>query len=241
MQRNHTIPVVLGLALVCGLASFRAAGASVSWDEAVNGGGDAGQLTGTAQVITGSLSDSLTSISGSTTGPTDRDIFKIYINDPANFTIGFSLVSAPAGDTIMALFNSSGLGMVYNDDIDSVLNTDSRLTGASGFVSTAGFYYLAIMGGNQEFASSGGSIWLEGVNPEAEKAPDGAGANFALSGYNFSGPGTDLGNYTVILTGVSPVPEPAYGGFALLALAVAAVGWHNRKSGKLTAELAASR
>jgi hypothetical protein len=202
------------------------------WNET----GDAGELIGTAQVISGSFT--LDGIVGTLSSPTDRDIYQIYISDPTTFDFKVTLTSGNP-DTILAIFNSSGLGLVYNDNI-SGLDLRSQLTGDSGFISTPNIYYLAIMGGGQTFTSAGGNIWNEVAPFEVQKAPDGVGGSGSLIGYAGVGQSPDVGTYVITMSGVTPVPEPAFYGVAFAVMGLAVAGIRSIRSRRKQRQLAAS-
>jgi hypothetical protein len=179
--------------------------------------GDAGQLLSTAQTVTGS--GTLSFIRGMISGDGDVDMFRVYISD-------FSIFSAHTEsqyslrDTQLYLFDSSGFGVAFNDDIDTLGgNERSRLqVGSPLYASRApGIYYLAISSwdndpfwrlnnGNPDYifpAVANGGI---AVGPRA-------GAGALLDWDDMSG--FYQGAYQISLTGVSAVPEPG----SMLALA----------------------
>lgn len=206
------------------------------WNEASGGGGEAGDLIGTAQIISGSFV--LDGIVGTLSSPTDRDIYQIYISDPTTFDIRVTLTTGNT-DTILAIFNSSGFGLVYNDNI-SETDFRSQLTGDKGFITTPNIYYLAIMGGEQTFTSAGGNIWNEVAPFEVQKAPDGLGATGSLIGYAGSGAPTAVGTYIITMSGVTPVPEPAFYGVAFAAMGLAVAGIRSIRSRRMQRNLPVS-
>jgi len=229
MKNNYGMTSVVVLALTFALipSPFPLFGAL--WDEAGDGGGDAGQLTGSAQPVTGSFE--FTGISGSLSDSLDRDIYQIRITNPDDFSF---IVTFAGGntDTILALFNSSGIGVVYHDN-NSLTDLRSRLDYTSLFVNSPGDYYLAIMGGGQTFTSTSGNIWNEVAPFEVQKAPDGVGASGALFGYAGVGQAPPVGNYTITVAGgVTPVPEPAFYGVAFAVMGLVVAGIRSRSSRK---------
>jgi hypothetical protein len=216
MKNNRGMTSVLMLAL--GLALIPSPMHGAIWSE----GGDAGDLIGSAQTVTGSFE--LNGISGSLSGQIDRDIYQIRITDPNNFGFNVTFTSGNT-DTILALFNSIGVGVVYNDNITTT-DFRSRLDYTSGFLDSPGDYYLAIMGGGQTFISDTGNIWNETEPFDVQKDPDGGGLADPLIGYAGAGQLPIVGNYTITVSGgVTPVPEPAFYGvaFAVMGLAVAGI------------------
>lgn len=208
------------------------AGANAQWDELVNGGGDAGDLPGTAQVVSGS--GSLTTITGSN-GVSDVDMYQILITDIANFSA--TTVGGAGFDTQLWLFDSSGSGVIHNDDAFG--GTTQSTIGANGgpvnsgnnqihaswadYVAAAnlmnGLYYIAISRYNRDAVNSGSvSIWANSPF-NRQRVPDGAGAsNPVVTGW--TGSPAAGGAYTISLQGASFVPEPA----SMLALGAGLAG-----------------
>jgi hypothetical protein len=170
-----------------------AAAYSSTWHEAWHGSGDAGDLTGTAHVTQG-LS-ALTQIFGNC-GQTDCDVYKIKVSDFNTF--GATTVGGASTDTMLWLFDSTGKGVVCNDDSDSTLQ--SRLTNA--LVTANGDYYLAISRYARRPVGAGGAIWTTYGTGGAQMAPNGPGALDALSGWETTPVGG--GDYTITCTGTSP-------------------------------------
>lgn len=173
--------------------------------------GDAGDLLGTAQIV----SAGTTSISGSAGGG-DVDLFKFGWSGGA-----FSATTSASGDPQLFLFDSNGFGILADDDSAGGLNS---------FISTvlaAGDYFLGIDGYNNEALSITGNIFNNGCC--GTELPTGPGAGNPLSGW--SGGGT-AGTYTISFrsatAAVGSVPEPA--SIALLGLGLAGLGFSRRKS-----------
>lgn len=231
MKRTNYSPKWLVLSLVLGMIGFRSAGAV--WTEA----GDAGQLLGSAQHVTGS--GLLTQIDGEIAGGGDRDMFLIRITNPLDFSFTVTATGNDGNnaDTILALFDISGLGIVYNDNIDGA-NFKSRLDSNSGLVTSAGDYYLAIMGGGQQFVDvNSQAIWLEAEDWDVQKAPDGPSSTAIFNGY-FGVGGANVGSYTISISGgVTPVPEPAYYGVAFAVMGLTVAGFRLRNARKANANL----
>lgn len=183
------------------------------WDEAVNGGGDAGNLITTGQITNGL--GALTQINGTLPTKQDADLFQINITNEAAFTA--STVGLTTVDTRLYLFNSSGFGVTFDDDA----GTSAQSTITSQFVTANGLYWLAIsaypLAPN---GTNGGFIWNS--NPyNVERAPDGPGAAYALASWS-GGTTATAGSYGISLTGAEyAVPEPATLGLLALPLVVA--------------------
>ena len=170
--------------------------------------GDAGELIGTAQTVTGATG-TLDAIRGNLTA--GADLFKIILTGGQAFsaTTTSSSLAFNDFDTELFLFDSTGKGLFANDD-----STDSPPQSTiTGFTpSVTGTYFLAIAGagylptssGGQIFASSGGFLTAAGT-------PTGPGGAFPLSGW--TSVSSESGLYEIRLTGASiinaaAVPEP---------------------------------
>ena len=173
--------------------------------------GDAGQLPGTAQITLGA--NPLTAITG-TISAGDADMYLIYI--PVAGAFSATTVGGAAFDTQLFLFTAAGMGVATNDDNGSGLL--STLPAGGSFLVSAGNYYLAISGFNNDPTSVGGLIFPS-TFPGVFGAT-GPGAGSPVSGWTGGG-GT--GAYTITLTGAQfAVPEP--GSVVLLAGIVGLIG-----------------
>ncbi|MCS7065908.1 MAG: hypothetical protein NZL85_06470, partial [Fimbriimonadales bacterium] len=101
------------------IAALMASAGAPTWDEFANGGGDAGGLPGTAQVISGNPNNPLTTITGSLEASSGTeggvDMYAIIICDPRNFSATTSN-AATTFDTQLWLFRPDGTGVLHNDD-----------------------------------------------------------------------------------------------------------------------------
>jgi PEP-CTERM motif len=190
----------------------------------------AGALPGTAADLTGT---SVTEITGSIPDTTDPllgvEMFKLSISDYLDFsaiTIG-SAFGIP--DTELLLFDSTGLGVYANDDIDGG-NTLSCLPSADGSnpcpssrpagvgPASDGTYYLAITRSSNLPLSASGEIFTildftDVVGPDFTM-----GGSDPITGWDggaFTSSDTDLVNFDIKLTGV---PEPGVLGLLALGL-----------------------
>lgn len=155
--------------------------------------------TGSLDMITGSI------------GVPDVDLYHIKIVDYMNFSA--STVGLVSWDSRLFLFNSTGYGVVMDDD-DAVSGTlQSKIT--SAYIPGNGDYYLAIARYNSNALDANGQeIWLS--SPYTEKTPDGPGAANPLASWSYTT--NTAGDYSIALTGAAfGVPEPA----SLVLLAVA--------------------
>jgi hypothetical protein len=182
--------------VLCGAAT-----AQSQWHEFNNGGGDAGELPGTAQVVAGS--GPLTSITG-VHDFDDTDMYEIEVANPGVFRATVS--SDTDFDTQLFLFDEEGLGVAHHDDVSST-NRRSRLTNM--FVQSPGRYYLAISAWNRDPAASLARFIWNDAPSQVERAPDGQGAGDRVE--NWLDPfGTDPGGaYTLQLEGVNYVQDQA--------------------------------
>jgi hypothetical protein len=185
--------------------------------------GDAGELLASAQQPTGA--GSLDSISGSISTVDDQDLFRIFISDPTAFsavtTGGDPTDPATQLDSMLALFDSSGVGIVLNDD--RVLNDGNSQLGALPLGATPGIYYLAIFDDSSLPVSGAGAfpgdlIWTQPIFPfTGQRAPDGGGGSSPLSEWVAESNNALGSAYSIALTGVTFVPEPSISALLLAA------------------------
>jgi hypothetical protein len=182
---------------------------------------NAGALPGTAQDLTGVFP---TDIFGTIPVTTDAllgvDMFKFNVQNATAFSamVVPSIFGIP--DTELFLFDSTGRGVLGNDDLSGA-NTLSCLPSVTSnpCVSsrpvglgplTKGVYYLAITRSANLPLSSLGSIFsilnfTDVVGPDLTQG--GANPIMGWDGGAFTTPDTDLTQYHIVLTGT--VPEPA--------------------------------
>ena len=200
------------LIAICSILTVAIAGSNAlgAWTEI----GDAGDLPGTAQAVTGS--GPLLSITGTMNDP-DVDMYQIYIYDPAGFS-----AYATGWDPMLFLFDQSGMG-VYGDDDSGGTGFDAFLPAGDTYSpTTAGIYYLAI----SEFAlhpnSASGSIF----SGYPTLSPTGPGAGSPVSSWSGATWGIG-GDYTIELTGAAHIPAP--GAILLGGIGVGLVSWLRRR------------
>ena len=142
-------------------------------------------------------------------GHGDVDMFTIRIDDPLAFSA--STVGGATFDTQVWLFDASGRGVVFNDDIPGGGTLLSTITGQ--FVPTAGLYLLAISRYTQDPVDADGrALWMQ--SPFAhERQPDGPGAANPIHAWISQAPAG--GTYWITLTGASHA-VPAPGAISLL-------------------------
>lgn len=201
----------VALGALAGLAMTGSAMAQ-SWAEV----GDAGDMPGTAQAVSGG--GALTSITGSIGALTDADMFLIDIKVPTLFSATTNPAGGTLTDSTLYLFNLNGTGIAKHDDISGSNYLSDLPAGNSLYSSLAPGQYLLAIGG---FAFA--PYW----NPVPATFAD-----LVFDVNNFTGvigpqnPGPilgwanagayDSGSYTITLTGASFVPAP--GSIALLGL-----------------------
>jgi len=203
--------------VILAVASAMAASASAQlWDEILDGGGDAGDLPASAQLVMGA--GSLTTITGAFFGALDADMYMINIDGPAGFSA--TTVGGTTADTQLWLFDLSGIGITFNDDSVGLASTIT-----STFVPAAGMYFLAVTQYDLDAYSFGGlELWLDGPFG-TERAPDGPGAASPID--HWFGSGGTATSYSITLTGASYVPEP--GTFVALGLGVVGLALARRR------------
>lgn len=216
--------LVSGIA-VAALLGFAGPSAGSVWLEV----GDAGDLTGTAQVTAGQ--GALTGISGHldydiNTGLYSVDLYQIYISNAAQFTALTAGGNNDVSDPALWLFDATGHGVYMNDD-RTANDLQSTLPNGSPVGPTApGLYYLgiswtfydAISDANNPFSSIF-PIYESFLNTDGVYGPTGSGGAAALAGWTPDAPRQDLANaYNITLRGAAfAVPEP--GTLLLLGLA----------------------
>jgi hypothetical protein len=170
------------------------------WDEQVYGGGDAGDLPGTAQLVT--LPDRtpcespVTRIRGDN-GASDVDMYVICITDPDNFVA--STVGNLTWDTQLWLFRCDGTGVVHNDDAVGTTVSQSRIDNSTNCITQGGVYLLAISRYNRDAVdATGNRLWNDSPF-RSLRCADGPGAANPLAGW--TGTTAAGGRYVISLQG----------------------------------------
>ncbi|BCW94739.1 MAG: DVUA0089 family protein [Fimbriimonadales bacterium] len=167
------------------------------WDEQYYGGGDAGDLPGTAQLVT--LPDQtpcqspVTRVRGEH-GTDDVDMYVICITDPASFSA--STVGGAGFDTQLWLFRCDGTGVAFNDDSGGLQST---IDNSSGCITQAGTYLLAISRYNRDAVDVNGGLLWNNSPFSGVRCPDGPGASNPIAGW--TGATAAGGRYTIQLQG----------------------------------------
>ena len=180
--------------------------------------GDAGDLPGTAQVVTGG--GPLDTIFGVMNNP-DADMYQIYISNPAGFS-----AYAIGNDTQLFLFDQSGMGVYANDD-GGISGFNAFLpAGDPSSPTTPGIYYLAVSQFNLDPYSAGGLIFPSSPFGQVF-GPTGPGGGSPVS-YWSGGTGSQESGYQIELTGASYV-IPAPGAILLGSIGLGLVNWLRRR------------
>jgi hypothetical protein len=184
--------------------------------------GDAGDLPGTVQVVSGAANTALTAINGTitaTNGISEGDMYQIFISSPTTFsatTTGF-VIGANDFDTQLFLFTVAGKGIIANDDDGNSGGSQSTLPVGS-FTLGAGVYDLLITGTGRNPGNASGAIFpsfVDGSDPSLVYGPTGPGGASAFTTY--VGNSGENGKYSIALTGAqfvaaavnTTVPEPS--------------------------------
>ena len=195
----------------------------------------AGPLLPSAEDLSGTT---VTEIQGSrSSDPNDVSLFEIDILNPLDFS-AITVDAGPFGipDTELFLFDSTGLGVYFNDDID-FSNTLSCLpssdlsnpcpTPAAGLgPALPGIYYLGIArSADGPLDASNNEIFTNVLSTDVVGPNDGVGPLAGWDNFVFTQPNFDLVNYDIDITGTTP--EPAT--WILSAGALLAIGMFRRR------------
>jgi len=167
------------------------------WDESYHGGGDAGDLPATAQIVT--LPDAtpcetpVTRVRGDL-GDSDADMYVICITDPASFSA--TTVGSAGFDTQLWLFRCDGTGVVHNDDCGSV---QSCIDNSTNCIQQGGIYLLAISRYNLDPVDANGQLIWNNSPFGSIRCPDGPGQANPIAGWTGSTPAA--GRYIIQLQG----------------------------------------
>ena len=182
------------------------------WDEQFYGGGDAGDLPETAQLVT--LPDQtpcespVTRIRGDN-GADDVDMYVICITDPANFVA--STVGTTGWDTQLWLFRCDGTGVVFNDDNpDTGGGTQSRIDNRANCIQQGGIYLLAISRYNRDAVDAQNQLLWNNTPFDTVRCPDGPGAANPIAGW--TGTTSAGGRYVISLQGAYFVSDQGCAG-----------------------------
>jgi hypothetical protein len=170
------------------------------WDETANGGGDAGDLPATAQLITSPdathCQTPVTQVRGNL-GASDADMYVICITDPASFSA--TTVGSTGFDTQLWLFRCDGTGVVHNDDAVGTTVLQSRIDNSTNCIQQGGIYLLAISRYNLDPVDASGQLIWNDSPFRAVRCPDGPGRANPIAGW--TGSTTAAGRYIIQLQG----------------------------------------
>jgi hypothetical protein len=170
------------------------------WDETANGGGDAGDLPATAQLITSPdatpCETPVTQVRGDL-GASDADMYVICITDPASFSA--TTVGSAGFDTQLWLFRCDGTGVVHNDDAVGTTVLQSRIDNSTNCIQQGGIYLLAISRYNLDPVDASGQLIWNDSPFRAVRCPDGPGRANPIAGW--TGSTTAAGRYIIQLQG----------------------------------------
>jgi hypothetical protein len=170
------------------------------WDESYHGGGDAGDLPATAQIVT--LPDAtpcetpVTRVRGDL-GASDADMYVICITDPASFSA--TTVGSTGFDTQLWLFRCDGTGVVHNDEAVGTTVSQSRIDNSTNCIQQGGIYLLAISRYNLDPVDASGQLIWNDSPFRAVRCPDGPGRANSIAGW--TGSTTAAGRYIIQLQG----------------------------------------
>ncbi|MGQ9901268.1 MAG: PEP-CTERM sorting domain-containing protein [Fimbriimonadales bacterium] len=232
----------LWLSSIAITALIAGASAQGTWDESTNGGGDAGELPSSAQVVLGA--GPLTRITGSIFSVGEVDMYAILITDVNQFYAHTGTTTETTFDSKLTLYDSQGRPLWFNDDagvttfdgrsigslrsfigagVDPGLyrssDTPSTPASATWGLPGTGLYYLAISHWTRNPRDAGGNnLWHESSPYTPIYAPFAARVNDPIASWGGSSSAT--GSYTIWLRGAEFVPEPA----SMLALGAGLAG-----------------
>lgn len=191
--------------------------------------GDAGDLPASAQITSGTVGTTLTSITGTITsnnGITEGDMFAIFITNPITFSASTTTFGIGVNnfDTQLFLFNAAGLGVYANDDDPTTGSSQSTLPAGNTVLTSlpSGLYYILITGSGRYPIDSMGQLIFPNFTDGTTDPTGVYGRNptsLAIAG--FTGNSNEGGKYSIALTGaqfVTVVPEPSTIALALLGL-----------------------
>jgi hypothetical protein len=171
------------------------------WDETANGGGDAGDLPATAQLITSSDATPCETPVQRVRGELEADgvdMYLICITDPNSFVA--TTVGGTSIDTQLWLFNCDGTGVAFNDDSTGLQSTiDLSALSSNCQLPPAGTYLLAVSRYNRDAIDASGQLLWNNTPFSGVRCPDGPGASNPVAGW--TGTTSAGGTYVIQLQG----------------------------------------
>ncbi len=178
--------------------------------------GDAGDLPGTAQNVTGIDldADGIMEIRGRIGSTADADMYRIEITEPEEFSAtSFFDGNVSIEDSQLFLFDAEGRGLCANEDNPDLPNTDperlyAALPKGSCQIPARGTYFLAI-------STSVRAPLSDAANPASEIFPDAPrqavvpplDPNAVVRGWHDP---SEIGNYAFQLTGINDPPPDCF-------------------------------
>jgi hypothetical protein len=246
MSRKLSLLLIATLTLTCALATNA---------DTVTASG-AGSTPASAQDLT---SANPTEIDGTLAEPSDVAVFKIDVTDYQNFWAETENTGAfGITDTVLALFDSNGLGIYLNDDV-TFANTLSCLPSMgvsnpcpsgppAGVGPTAnGIYYLAISVSSNYPVSVDGEIFSPVLSTDVVGPDPTQGGGSPVIGWDngyFTNPDSDDVNYKILLNGASSsgsVPTPESSTLVLLGIGLTLISAYRKSRWKTSALLSVTR
>ena len=186
-------------------------------------------LPATAQIVTvnsvqGIAGVTFTAISGSTTptnGLYDSDMYEFTVAVPGTYTFSTNNFSPGKNnfDTQLALFNSTGVGIVADDDLPS----GGELSTIVMSLTSVGNYYLLLSGSGRYPVDSTGALifpnFTDGKTDPTVQTP--AKSTLPITAY--TGNTNEGGAYNITVTVSAIVPEP--GTYALVLVGIAGLAF----------------
>ena len=151
------------------------------------------------------------------TNQNDASFFEFQILAP----LAFSAMTVDTGafgipDTVLSLFDSSGAGVMLNDDITPTDTLSCLPAAGAGNPCPSsrgglgpllpGVYYLAISRGANYPLDTGNNEIFNPVNSTDVVGPSTSAAAASWDGGAYTSPDFDLVNYDILLTGTTPEP-----------------------------------
>jgi len=233
----YATPVLMaGLAALCLVGSTALAGPE--WEEPT---GDAGNTLGTAisvgtatggpiSIIKGKLEGN--GVGGGFVAGDFQDMFRIYIENPADFMIETTWSDSGLPDPMLFLFDREGVGIAasnnFGDGLQSRLDTNDA---DMPLQLEAGIYYLAITSAMSEaLGSYGGETgsMFGMTDPDRLYGQWGPIEYFSqspLAGWTDATDTANYGEYEMLVHGVGSIPAPG----VLSMLGFGAVGLRRRR------------
>jgi len=182
--------------------------------------GDAGQTLGTAQTTGVTPGQTLNTIFGTLSSPTDADVFMITINAPSMFSATTTFGGTTTLDTALFLFNNLGQAIYTNDDVSGSSLQSTLPSGTSFMMSLApGTYFIAISLSGNEPVNLNGQLLFAAYTAGNSASIRGAAAGVnpsTLANFNGATSFAETGAYRIDFTATATaVPEPSVTALAL--------------------------